>query len=113
VLWEERPAIVAAFKDRRFRKMGQRLIYLERPDLMAAADRAQYERAIASRIARDDAETPWLTLPRAMADLDDLMIDADPEHVAFLHEHRTHLADPIARAALVLNRHEPEMIVAN
>ena len=23
VLWEERPAIVAAFKDRRFRKMGQ------------------------------------------------------------------------------------------
>ena len=51
---------------------------------MAAADRAQYERAIASRIARDDAETPWLTLPTAMADLDDLMIDADPEHVTFL-----------------------------
>ena len=106
--WEERPAIVADFKDRRLKKIGQRLIYLERPDLMAAADRAQYERAIASRIVRDDADAPWLTLPRAIADLDDLMVDANPDHVAFLREHRVHLAERMTRAALALNRHRPE-----
>ncbi len=108
VPWEARPAIVAAFKDRRRKKIGQRLIYLERPDLMAAADLAQYERAIASRIARDDAEAPWLTLPRAIADLDGLLVDADPDHIAFLHEHRVHLAERMAKAAIALKCHALE-----
>jgi exodeoxyribonuclease I len=101
--WEERPAIVAAFKDRRLKKIGQRLIYLERPDLLADAERVQYERAIASRITRDDAEAPWLTLPNAIADLDGLIPDADPKHVAFLQEHRVHLAERLAEATNALH----------
>jgi exodeoxyribonuclease I len=108
VPWEERPAIINAFKDRRLRKIGQRLIYLERPDLLAEADRAQYERAIASRIGRDDSEAPWLSLPQAIAALDDLLVDADPERVAFLQEHRLHLAERMARAAMALKQDEVE-----
>jgi exodeoxyribonuclease-1 len=104
VPWEERPAIVAGFKDRRLRKIGQRLIYLERPELMPEAERAQYDRAIASRISRGDAETPWLTLPKALADLDDLVVDSDTEHIAFLQEHRVHLAGRMVRATVALNQ---------
>jgi exodeoxyribonuclease-1 len=104
VSWEERPTIITSFKDRRLRKIGQRLIYLERPDLLAEAEREQYERAIAARIAREDAETPWLTLPKAIADLSELIPDADPEHAAFLQEHRAHLAGRMARAVQALNR---------
>lgn len=99
VPWEERPAIVAAFKDRRLKKIGQRLIYLERPDLLLHDERAQYDRAIAMRIAKDHAEVPWLTLPRALADLDDLLAEADPIDVVLLRGHRAHLADRLARAS--------------
>ena len=103
VPWEERPAIVAAFKDRRLRKIGQRLIYLERPDLLAAAERVEYDRAVAMRIAKDDADLPWLTLPRALTDLNDLITDADPGDVAFLQDHCTYLTDRLERAMLMLN----------
>ena len=37
--WEERPAIVKAFDDVRLQKIGRRLIYFERPDLLGDADR--------------------------------------------------------------------------
>jgi len=70
---------------------------------MAADERARYDRAIASRIARHDPDTPWLTLPQAVADLDDLLLDAGLEHVTFLEEHRVHLTQRAARAALALN----------
>jgi len=100
VPWEERLPIILAFKDPRLRKVGQRLIYLERPDLLVDAERARYDRAIAVRIARDDAETPWLTLPRAIADLDDLIAEATSVEAAFLQEHRVHLAGRLTQALL-------------
>jgi exodeoxyribonuclease-1 len=103
VPWDERPAIITAFKDRRLKRIGQRLIYLERSDLLPDMDRAQYDRAIATRICKDDVETSWLTLPRALADLDDLLAEADPIETAFLQEHRVHLANRLERATLILD----------
>jgi exodeoxyribonuclease I len=113
VPWEQRLALIANFKDRRLKKIGQRLIYLERPELMPATNRAQYERAIASRIVRDDPEVPWLTLPKAMAHLHDLIADADPDHLAFLYDYRGHLADRLAWAVLALAEGEAGVHVAS
>lgn len=101
--WEDRPAIINAFVDRRLRKIGQRLIYLERPDLLADAERDRYDRAIAIRIARDDPDAPWLTLPRALADLDMLIAEADPLDVDLLNEHRTHLSTCLEKARTTIN----------
>ena len=112
VPWEDRPAIIAAFKDRRLKKIGQRLIFLERPELLQDVDRTGYDRAIAARIGKDDTETSWLTLPRALAELDELLTEADPNETAFLQEHRTHLADRMERAALILNAPTPTMAPA-
>jgi exodeoxyribonuclease-1 len=113
VPWEERPAIVAAFKDRRLKRIGQRLIFLERPDLLPELDRAQYDRAIAARIGKDDPETSWLTLPRALAELDELLVEADPIEAAFLQEHRVHLANRMERATLILDAPATMMVVAS
>ncbi len=55
------------------------------------------------RIARDDANAPWLTLPQAIVDLDDLFVKADPIDAAFLEEHRVHLATRMEKAALSLS----------
>jgi exodeoxyribonuclease I len=106
VPWEERPDIVDAFKDRRLRQIGQRLIYCERPDLMTNARRVQYDRAIAARIVRDDAEAPWLTLPNAIVDIDGLIANANPEVITFLQEYRAHLQERIARATETLSQND-------
>jgi exodeoxyribonuclease-1 len=102
VPWEDRPTLVRAFTDRRLRKIGQRLIYLERPDLLSDVERLRYEQAIAHRISKDDPEAAWLTLPQALTDLDDLISNADPIEAVFLHEHRAHLADRMEKAGLAL-----------
>lgn len=113
VPWEQRPAIVTAFKDRRLKKIGQRLMFLERPDLLPHRDRTQYDRAIAARISAGDAETSWLTLPRALADIDELLAAADPIEVAFLQEHRMHLTNRMDSAALILNAPATTNVAAN
>ena len=102
VAWEERPPIVLELTDPRLKKIGQRLIYLERPDLLTDTERVRYDSAIAARITKDDADTPWLTLPRALADLDDLIAEAEPADVAFLLEHRAQLENRMERAGLAL-----------
>jgi exodeoxyribonuclease-1 len=98
--WEERPAIINTFSDRRLKQIGRRLLYLERPDLLADATRAEFDRAVAHRISADDAERPWLTLPKAIAAIDELLTNADPAEVAFLHDHRAHLTERLAIEAL-------------
>lgn len=112
VPWEERPPIVLEFMDPRLKKIGQRLIYLERPDLLPDAERARYNYAIAARLTRDDAEVPWLTLHRAIADLDDLISDAGPGEAAFLLEHRAQLAGRLEKAALALDAKEIAVEIA-
>jgi exodeoxyribonuclease-1 len=98
VPWEDRLPIVRAFKDRRLKKIGQRLIYLERSDLLGDTDRIRFQNAIASRLTNDDPEIPWLTLSRAAVDLDELIAEADAADLAFLQEHRAHLSDRLAIA---------------
>jgi exodeoxyribonuclease-1 len=102
VPWDDRPAIVTAFKDRRLKKIGQRLIYLERPDLLSVSVRSQYDQAIAARIGKDDPEVPWLTLPQALADLDELLAEAAPLEILLLREYRAHLANRMESAVLTL-----------
>jgi hypothetical protein len=67
-----------------------------RSDLLGEAERIRYEAAIASRLTNEDPESPWLTLPRAAADLDELIAEAEATEGAFLQEHRAHLADRLA-----------------
>jgi exodeoxyribonuclease-1 len=99
--WEERPAIISAFTDRRLKQIGRRLLYLERPNLLADATRTEFDRAVAHRITADDAGRPWLTLPKAIMAIDEMLTDANPVEAAFLHDHRAHLAERLASARLV------------
>jgi exodeoxyribonuclease I len=102
VPWEERLSIVAAFQDPRLRCLGRQLIHVERPDLLPCFDCSEYDRAIALRITADAAEVPWLTLPKALGEIDTMLADADAEQTAFLQEHRDHLAQYMAKALTVL-----------
>jgi exodeoxyribonuclease-1 len=102
VPWEERLGLIDAFTDRRLRKIGQRLIYLERPDLLPAQARADYGRAIAARIGKPDGDSPWLTLHGALRELDELLAEANADEMDFLQAHREHVATRIEHASLIL-----------
>ena len=91
VPWEDRIAIVERFEDERLRRMGQRLIHCERPDLLPVLKRAEYERRIAERICGIGGETPWLTLAKALQEIEELLEQADLAEIELLREHKAHL----------------------
>ena len=62
--------------DGRFRRLGRRLIYVERPDLLRAADRAALDVEVARRLRGGEGDFPWMTLPRAAAELEELIAGA-------------------------------------
>jgi exodeoxyribonuclease-1 len=98
VPWEQRPSIVETFEDHRLKTLGRRLIHTERPDLLSAAERADYDKAVAKRILGGEDEVPWLTLPRAIAEIDELIRSAEPDEAEFLRSHRRHLVERQDRA---------------
>ena len=61
--WNERLTILRRVSDPRLRKLGQRLIFTERPDLLSPTDRQRYADGIAQRIRPEEAaDSPWRTL---------------------------------------------------
>lgn len=87
--WLTRVKLASAFDDRRLRQIARRLIYLERPDLLDATTRAEFDQAINKRLLSAE-KVPWLTLPKAI-DHTDAMIEeanqADTERLCRLREY--------------------------
>ena len=64
--------------DIRYRRLGRRLVYFERPDLIPADDRAAFEAEVARRVRGGEGVFEWLTLPQAYSELEEL-IASTPE----------------------------------
>ena len=77
VPWDQRPALVGAFRDSRLRHLGNRLLFVERPDLLSPAYRKTCRDAVHRRLTAT-ADTPWRTVPAAIAAIDRLL-EATPE----------------------------------
>ena len=68
--WKRRVPLAHQFSDARYRRLALRLLYFERPNLLAierqiAADNAMRRRLLAS----PDTEVPWRSIPAAKRDL--------------------------------------------
>jgi exodeoxyribonuclease-1 len=84
--WPRRTELASLLVDPRYRELAGRLIAAERPDLLADADRARHEEWVAYRLMTEDA-VPWLTVPKAMIELEKLVNDeTDPGVLAHLVE---------------------------
>jgi len=66
--WQERPSVVQKFSDARLRRLGQRAIYFEEPQLISSEVRAALYAAVRERWT-GDASMPWMTASRAIAEL--------------------------------------------
>jgi exodeoxyribonuclease-1 len=61
--WANRLSILRQVEDTRLRKLGQRLIFVERPDVLTAAERERYAQGVLKRLRPDKAtKAPWRTL---------------------------------------------------
>ena len=91
--WEARPGIVSVLEDPRLRELGMRLIHAERPDVLKAGLRNQYQVEIAKRLTGNNETVPWLTLPKAIDQVDDLIAGAMDSEREFLQKHRRYLSE--------------------
>jgi exodeoxyribonuclease I len=85
--WERRVDIIRTIDDDRYRQLGQRIVAAERPDLLTSDQRSRWDSWRRERFFAD-GDLPWLTVPRALEELEDLARDAQPAQQAQLGELR-------------------------
>lgn len=89
--WAERVPLVNALMDSRLRTLGNRLIFVEAPHAVADTIRHEYEVALARRLMNGDGTVPWLTLPKAIQETEDMLAISEPGAVALLKDLRAFL----------------------
>ena len=85
--WHQRSVLVDAFQDPRLRYLGNRLLFLERPETLSPTYRKTCQKAVLQRLTAT-ADAPWRTIPTALAEIDRMLKEtsANPDSRA-----RTHL----------------------
>jgi exodeoxyribonuclease-1 len=69
--WPHRISLIPSIEDGRYRELGERVIATEQPQLLTGTQRTRWQTWRRERIiATGDA--PWLTVPDAIAELDEL-----------------------------------------
>jgi exodeoxyribonuclease-1 len=78
--WEDRPAIAAQFQDERLKAFANRLMLLESPQDMSPAAWQKGQAWLRERLTTE-AEAPWLTLPMALKQVDELRLGRAEDEV--------------------------------
>ena len=77
VPWEDRLGVAMEMADLRMRRMAQRLIYFERPEVLPEKTRAALGHEIHSRLNTHDDVLPWRTVADAQQELAKLQSEDD------------------------------------
>jgi exodeoxyribonuclease I len=70
--WPDRESIAARFADNRWRRLAQRLFFLEVPHLLPEDRRESFEQRISDRLRSSAGSRPWTTIADALAAIDAL-----------------------------------------
>lgn len=91
--WEDRPKLITSFEDMRLFRLGRRLIYHERPDLLDHNHLETMRDEVRRRIDGSIADAPWLTIPTALSQIQDILNQPtsheEREDLKHLREHLT------------------------
>ena len=88
--WGERPSIARRFADKRLRRLARRLISVEQPGMLSAAERHRFDDFVASRLLAE-GEVPWTTVAQALSRVEQLSQSADSEQRDRLAEIETYI----------------------
>ncbi len=100
--WTERVELVGKFEDPRLKLLGRQLIHAERPDVLDAVSRIELDRDISKRIAHHKPDCPWLTLPKALEELEELLTSTKASERLFLKEYHKYLSSRLKSALAIL-----------
>jgi exodeoxyribonuclease-1 len=89
--WENRLAIVTRFSDERLRRIGQRLIHFEKPHVLSPGKRKTLDQAIATRLLGLQEKSTWMTYPKAISEVDELIATVSAEYHPRLQAYREYL----------------------
>ena len=81
--WEDRIGIIQEIEDERYRQIAQRIVAIERPDLLTDAQRQRWESWRRERVLTNE-KVPWMTVASAIEELADKSQDATPAQQAQL-----------------------------
>jgi exonuclease I len=96
-MWAERESIAGGFLDPRLRELALRLIWVEQPGLLSSAQRHRFDDFVVSRLLAD-GEVPWMTVPKAMVEVEQLSQCANSAQRDRLMEIELYLGDIAKRA---------------
>ena len=68
--WEDRVELLDKFKEERFSRLAEKLIYEEKPEILPESITKRVKREIAERIFSTDKQT-WTTLPEFYRQIDE------------------------------------------
>ncbi|MDE0206869.1 MAG: hypothetical protein OXP66_12670, partial [Candidatus Tectomicrobia bacterium] len=102
--WSDRAELLARLADTRLRVLGERLLYTEAPQALEEHERSRHEADRAKRLLADDDSVPWLTLPQAIRETDDLLANAAGAEAVLLKEFGMYLAGRIEEAKGLIER---------
>ena len=91
--WQNRVELIKELKDPRVREMAQRLVFTERPDILPTSDREHLEAWLSDRILAADPNVPWMTVPKALQEANDLLANASKEEAALLRDVKNFLGE--------------------
>jgi hypothetical protein len=101
--WPERAKMVDGFIDDRYRRLGQRLVYFERPDLLKPSTRSAIEKEICRQLSMPSyEEMRWRSIPKALSELETLLDGELDEHARVLFQGLT---------VFLASRHEAVSVV--
>lgn len=85
--WPGKAALIREFEDERLRRLAQRLVFVEAPDLLSNEDANRLRQAIGERLHHDHKDKSlWRTIPAALRELEELRKSEDAALLAGLIE---------------------------
>jgi exodeoxyribonuclease-1 len=84
---EEQIEIASQIEDERVKAFADRLIYFESPKVLPSVQRAKMMKWNKERLITTE-KVPWMTVPKALKEIDEELAEASKEDVAFLKEIR-------------------------
>jgi len=88
--WPDRQSVIGKIKDERVVEFSRRLIYSDQPAILIEADATKLKTWASNRVMTTDG-VPWMTVPKAFVELEELTEQADEKQKELLAEVKTYI----------------------
>ena len=91
--WKDREGLVKQIQDDRLAEFAYRLMYFERPDILSPNKLAVLGGWLKDRILTNDETVPWMTIKKALLEVDHKLEVVEGSDVAFLKDTKKFITD--------------------